>query len=672
MDNAYVGSINAISGQLFDTKRVEVLRGPQGTLFGRNATGGLIHYLSEDASKADFNGYVEASYGRYDDVSIEGAMGGSLSEGIRFRAAGRYQRADGYIKSSDAIPGVLEGSGQALGGKNGWAGRITTQFDLGPDATLNLWYKHSEDNNVDTGGYVFDNCDFQDNFYCSVDSAGLSNGSGGVINGITAEAASPWEHFGERRGFLNRTVNTVQGDFSWKLGEGMTLTSITNYSHLKKAYGEDGDAIPVLVINFDTGNTFKQFSQELRLAGESDRLRWQTGFYYLDMDIDGYITTRGAPVLGAAIGANGTAVDPAVAQTYLINSQNWSLFGQADYDLSDSLTLTLGARYSKDTKDIDYLAVLSDPTVAPDLTISSTPLFEAAVPGVSSISYGDWAARAVLTYKPNDDSIIFASWNRGIKGGNWALGSDVVAQDFKHGSETLNSFEAGFKTALAGRALRINGTLFHYLYDDYQAFAITGGVPSVTNSDAHSTGAELEMFWSPSDRFDAIFGATWQTSSVDKVQAAGEQFGPEFFPGAPDAQYCTNQGGFFFCDYPDDFVTDAKLPNAPKFSFNYLLRYNFNLAGGNVAAQFDGAWYDDQYLEVTNGRSSLQPSYNVSNVSLSWTDNNSGISLQGWIKNVFNEAYRAYTLNLGILGTTSYFAPPRTYGVTLRVPFGAN
>jgi iron complex outermembrane receptor protein len=117
-------------------------------------------------------------------------------------------------------------------------------------------------------------------------------------------------------------------------------------------------------------------------------------------------------------------------------------------------------------------------------------------------------------------------------------------------------------------------------------------------------------------------------------------------------------------------VTDAKLPNAPRFSLNYLLRYNFDLAGGNVAAQFDGAWYDDQYLEVTNGRSSLQPSYNVSNVSLSWTDDKSGVSLQGWVKNVFNTAYRAYTLNLGILGTTSYFAPPRTYGVTLRVPFG--
>ena len=670
MDNAYVGSINGISGQLFDTERVEVLRGPQGTLFGRNATGGLIHYLSRDASEDRLNGYAEVSFGRFNDASAEAAIGGALSDTVRVRAAGRWNIADGYIKSADAIPGVLNGSGQALGGKNGWAGRITTQIDLTPDFQLNLWYKHSEDNHVDTGGYVFDNCNYLANGYCEVDAAGLTNGSGGVINGITGAAASPWEHFGERVGFLDRTVNTVQGDFTWKLTDGLTLTSITNYMKLTKAYGEDGDAIPVLVINFDTGNTYKQFSQEVRLAGDSDRLRWQAGFYYLNMDIDGYITTRGAPVLGAAISTNGSAIDPSVAQTYKLKSKNWSVFGQADFDLSDQLTLTLGGRYSKDSKDMDYLAVLRDTAVAPDTTISSSPAFDLVVPGVNTISYGDWAARAALNFKVNPDTILFASWNRGIKGGNWSLGSDVIAEDFKHGPETLNSFEAGFKTALAGRSLRLNGTLFHYLYDDYQAFALTGGVPHVTNSNAHSTGAELEMFWSPSPRFDAILGGTWQVSSVDQVRGAGEQFGPEFFPGAPDAQYCTNQGGFFFCDYPQKFITDAKFPNAPRFSVNYLLRYNFDLGSANVAAQVDGAWYDDQYLEVTNGRASLQPAYNVTNASLSWTDNATNISVQGWVKNVFDTAYRAYTLNLGILGTTSYFAPPRTYGVTVRVPFG--
>ncbi|MWV27540.1 TonB-dependent receptor [Aurantiacibacter rhizosphaerae] len=670
-DNAYMGSINGVSGQIFDVERVEVLRGPQGTLFGRNATGGLIHYLSRQAEEDNLNGYIEASYGRFNDLSIEAAMGGGIAEGVRIRAAGRLEKADGYVisRDTDAAAGLV-GSGQDLGGKDGWAGRITMQFEVTPDLTANLWYKHAQDNDVDTGGYVFDNCDFLANGYCAVDDTGLGNGQGGVINGITGEPASPFENFGERRGYLDRNVDIYQADFEWDLGDALTLTSITNYTDLSKTYGEDGDAIPVLVINFDTTNDYRQFSHEMRLAGDTDFARWQVGGYYLDIDMDGSIKTQGAPVLGSALEVNGDAVDPAVFQTFGLSSRNWSVFGQADFLLTDTLTLTAGARYSQDDKSIDYTATLIDPAVADDFLIASSAAFETVVPGVNDIDYGDWAARVALSYEPNPDLLLFASWNRGIKGGNWSLGSDVVAEDFKHGAETLNSFEAGFKSTLANGDLRLNGTVFHYIFDDYQAFALTGGVPFVTNSDARSTGAEVEAYWSPTPQLNVVLGGTWQTSKVDQVRGPGEQFGPEFFPGAPDAQFCTNEGGFFFCDYPQDFITDAEFPNSPEFSLNYLFRYNFDLGGGELAAQVDGAWYADQYLEVTNGLSSLQEAYNVTNTSLMYTDDASGISAQLWMRNVFDKEYRAYTLNLGILGTTSFFAPPRTYGATLRIPFG--
>lgn len=672
MDNAYMGSINGVSGQLFDTERVEVLRGPQGTLFGRNATGGLIHYLSRDASDDAFNGYAETSYGRFDDFSIEGAVGGAIAQGVRFRVAGRYNKADGYIKSrdTDAANGLV-GSGQDLGGKDGWAGRINLQFDVTPDFLLNLWYKHSEDNRVATGGYVFENCDFEPNGYCHVNAAGLSDGRGGVINGITGEPASPYEHFGDRPGHLDRNVNIWQADFTWKLADGIELTSITNHTRLTKDYGEDGDALPVLVINFDTDVKYKQFSQEFRLSGETGRLKWQTGLYYLDMKLNGGVITAGAPVLGSALDLNGGFDNPAVIQSFLLDSKNWSIFGQVDYALTDQLNLIVGGRYSSDDKKMNYNAILTDPNFAPDTVLASSTGFDAAVPGVNKISYDDWAARVALEYKPTDDTLLFASWNRGIKGGNWSLATDIQPQNFKHGPETLNSFELGFKTAMLDRTLKINGTLFHYLYDNYQAFSLAGGTPQVTNSDARSTGAELEVFWSPSPRFDAILGATWQKSSVDEVPGAAQQAGPELFPGAPDAQYCVNQGGFFLCDFPQDVITKAKFPNAPRFSLNYLLRYNVDVPalGGNVALQVDGAWYDKQYLEVTNGPSSLQPSYNVTNASLAWKHDRTGIGLQAWVKNLFKEEYRLYTLNLGILGTTSVYAPPRTYGLTARLEF---
>ncbi|MWV28672.1 TonB-dependent receptor [Erythrobacter sp. GH3-10] len=676
-DNAYIASMNAVSGQLFDIKRVEVLRGPQGTLFGRNATGGLIHYLSEDASTDRLNGYVQGQYGRFNDWSLEGAVGGGLSEGFRFRAAARVEQADGYIKSRDTDAtalgfGVIPGSGQDLGGKDGWAARLNIQADLSPDATLNLWYKHSEDNSVATGGYVFENCIYLDNGFCDTNAAGLSDARNGVINAITAEPASPWEHFGERPGSLDRVMNSYQGQLDWDLG-GVELTSITNYLTMDKVYQEDGDALPFLIVNVDSTVDFRQFSQELRLAGETGLLSWQVGAYYLDMRYDGSHAVTGAPIYDLAIAGNGGFSVPKVDQQYLIDSENWSIFAQGDLELTDRLTLTLGGRYSKDNKAIDYANVLSDPTFAPQpdpIVLFTDKDLAATVPGVNREKYGDWAARVSLNFQATPDTLLFASWNRGIKGGNWSLSSNINAADFRHDPETLNSFEAGFKTTLLDGDLRLNGTAFHYIYDDYQAFSLAGGVPQVFNSDAHATGAELEAFWSPSPRFDAVFGGTWETSSVDSIPATGVQFGPELFPGAPDSEFCTNLGGVFRCDFPQANITDAELPNAPRFSLNYLLRYNVNVASGNVAAQVDGAWYDDQFLEVTNGLGSLQEAYNVTNVSLTYEHDDTGISLTAWARNVFDQEYRAYALNLGILGVTSIYAPPATYGATLRIPFG--
>ncbi|WP_417613360.1 TonB-dependent receptor [Parasphingorhabdus sp.] len=677
-DNAYIASMNAVSGQLFDIKRVEVLRGPQGTLFGRNATGGLIHYLSEDASSDEFNGYAEGQYGRFNDWSLEGAAGGQLAPGLRFRAAARIEKADGYIKSRDTLAPdgslIAPGSGQDLGGKDGWAARINLQADLSPDATLSLWYKHSEDNDVATGGYVFENCVYLDNGYCDTNAAGLSDDQNGVFNGVTSDPASPWEHFGERPGKLDRVMNSYQGQLDWDLGA-VQLTAITNYLTMNKSYSEDGDALPFQVVDVDTSIKFNQFSQELRLAGDTDWLKWQVGAYFLDMDYDGVHGVTGAPIYDLAVAGNGGFSIPTVNQLYKIKSKNWSIFAQGDFTLTDRLSLTLGGRFSKDNKSIDYVNVLSDPTFAPNpdpVVLFTDQDLAAVVPGVNREKYSDWAARVSLNFQATSDTLLFASWNRGIKGGNWSLSSNIAAADFRHRPETLNAFEAGFKTSLAGGSLRLNGTVFHYIYDDYQAFSLAGGVPHVFNSDAHATGAELEAFWSPSRNFDAVLGATWETSSVDSIPATDIQFGPEFFPGAPDSQYCTNLGGLFRCDFPQKTIQGAELPNTPRFSFNYLLRYNMDVGAGNLAAQVDGVWYDDQFLEVTNGLGSKQDAYNVTNASLTYRHEQTGISLTAWGRNIFNKAYRAYALNLGILGVTSIYAPPATYGATLRVPFGSN
>ncbi|MBO9707372.1 MAG: TonB-dependent receptor [Caulobacter sp.] len=665
VDDAYMGSINGLSGQLFDVQRLEVLRGPQGTLFGRNATGGLIQYFSTDASKSNFNGYATASYESYNRRTLEGAVGGPVSDHVRFRVAGRVVKADGYIKSQDALPGTFSGNGQDLGGENGWALRGTLQADLGERGKLDLWYKHSEDNHVATGGYVFDNCNLQANGYCTTDAAGLSNGSGGVINGITGAAASPFANFSNVAGYFDRKTDIYQANLKYDF-DGATLTAITNYTDLTKSYQEDGDALPIDLIVFRTNAHFKQFSQELRLSGDLPRFRWQAGAYYLNMDIKGDMVTIGSPALGAAVAAGLPGNNPVVNEKDHLTSKNWSVFGQTEYDLTDQLTLVTGLRYSKDNKHVDYKSVVADGGVSAPL--ASNEAFDAIAPGVDTISKGDVAARVTLNYKPDESTLLFASWNRGIKGGNFTLNPNVVASNFRHRPETLNAYELGAKWSNAGRTLRLNATAYHYDYKDYQTFAMPGGTPQVGNSDATATGAELEAVIRPISGLNISLGATWETSKVDAVQAAGSQYLTVLVPGSPAPQYCGDQGnGNYFCDYPVKIIKDAQLPNAPKYSLNYLARYDFDAFGGNLAAQIDGVWYDKQYLELTNGRSSLQPAYNVTNASLIWTAPDDRYTLELFAHNIFDKAYRAYALNMGPLGTTATYAKPETYGASISV-----
>jgi iron complex outermembrane recepter protein len=672
IDDGYIGSLNAVSGQMFDLKRVEVLRGPQGTLFGRNATGGLVHYLSQDASNEETNGYVEAEFGEFNRKGAEFALGGSLSDTVRARVSGRWSEMDGYIESVDTnLPGggglLFPGSGQDIGGNDGIALRATMQVDFSDALQGNFWVKYSEDNDVPTGGYVFENCPFQaapNDTLCQVDANGRAITNGGVID-LFGQQADVHEHYGEHPGILNREQTSFTARFDYAMDNDMEFTSITNYLAMDKFYDEDGDALAIPILTFQTFVDWTQFSQEFRLSGSSDNKRWQVGGYYLNMENDGGTSVSGAPgfgnilASGRLVAAGGVDTGLATAnpfngfegaigdQRYVLDSKNWSVFGQVDFDLSDRLTLTTGLRWSQDDKDIDLTIAYLD-NFNPVPVIIETDESRAAVnPGVNEIDYGDWAGRAALNYEVSDSTIIFGSINRGIKGGNWStgVGANVTAENFQHLEEILWSYEAGFKTEFENA--RFNGTVYVYDYEDYQAFSLAGGGPFVSNSDASSFGGELELFWYPTENWDVILGAAYIDSEVDRVEGALSVVGAGGAGSAAD-------------------ILNAEFPNAPALSFNYLFRYNMDMGAGNVAAQIDGVWNDDQFLEVTNGSGTVQKSYNVSNARLSFTDGSDRYSVTAWVRNFTDETYKQYSLDLGDLGATTYYAPPTTFGITGR------
>jgi iron complex outermembrane receptor protein len=426
VDDAYVSSMNAISGQIFDMKRVEVLRGPQGTLFGRNATGGLVHFLTRTAEESEVNGYVEASGASYSRRSIEAAIGGGFSDRVRGRIAGRWEQADGYVRA--VIP-----TARAVGGVDGYALRGALQFDAADDLKIDVLYKYSKDSDVPTGGYVVmpygdqnagyiptEWVDFTQNvifggdlnppvqyaswheataaiFFNPVDGFAPSDAAGLTI--FRGASPEPYTHYSDYRGSMDRAIHNGTVKLNWAAGP-IDVVSITNFMNLDKFYTEDGDGLPVTIIEFTTINNMRQWSEELRFSRNTERLRWQAGVYYLNINIDASARTVGAPVMNLAQSLidDGTITQigalPAVNQIYTLESKNWSVFAQGEYDLTDRDTLIAGLRWSQDNKHLLFRSLYQD-------GINNVPGFNlqqaivvAGGGDQDRVDYGDWGRPA--------------------------------------------------------------------------------------------------------------------------------------------------------------------------------------------------------------------------------------------------------------------------------------
>ncbi len=631
MDGAYVASMNAISTQLFDVDRIEVLRGPQGTLFGRNATGGLIHFLTRRPTETEANGYVEAGGGRFGTHSLEGAFGTAFSNRVRGRIAARWEKSDGYVEAGTAFGRTA--TGRTSNGANGFALRGMLQIDATDDVLVDLSASYSRDHDVPTGEYVVSLAGFNPNtglgaFHGAIDPA---NPAGGPVDFDRKPiTGSGWRHWSDENPYMNRTVKSATVQVTAKVGDGMEFVSITNGMKLYKFYIEDsGGGFGFFPYNPIT--SYDQWSQEVRLSGDKDRFRWTVGGYYLDMKWDTFQSVEGALILG------GTSNTQKMSTVGLLNSKNWSLFAQTEFDIAPRWTLVTGVRWSQDDKHLEMNRVYEDvPEGIPPTEIFN--IDNVPIAGIKDIDYGDWAARAQLNWKVQDQMLLYAAYNRGIKGGNWSLDplGAVANEGLKHRPEKLNAYEVGWKADLLHGTVRLNTAAFYYDYSDYQAFSLVGLTPQVTNSAATAHGGEIELTVAPTNGLDFNFGASFIHSEVAAV--------PDVFGGTVKAEF----------------------PNAPSISLNFLGRYEWPALQGRLSAMVDGRWNDDQYLEGTNSEVSFEPSYSVWNATLGYRTNDDRIGVSLYCKNFTNEQYRLYNLDLGLLGfIEQVFAPPRTYGVSV-------
>lgn len=625
IDEVYLSQMSSAGFQLFDMERVEILRGPQGTLFGRNATGGLAHYITR---KPDFetDGYAQITGGEYDQVKFEGAYGGAISENIAGRVSVATHHNSGYIENR-----IL---GDDINNANDYSGRGQLLFTPRDDLEILLNVRGSIQQ-IRTGFFehVVSNRDGELTPNEPSQVLGYNDNDGDVF-------AGDYDKFGHQ----DMHSFGASGTIKWEMSNGMKLTSITDYQEVERDYIEDSDASPIDGLNFYLSTDAEQFSQELRLNGETDRSRWVAGLYYLDIEVNDANGAEFPLALGYDGGATGNPLG--FDSPYTTETSSWSIFGQYEYDLTEKITGIAGVRYINESKDHEFTTNIV--AFVPGMTERNGNQNIFPDPAFGDVYRGDSedhmvSAKFQLDFRPNDDWLLYASFNRGVKGtgfnapfaGDNSFFTDSVME---YDSETLHAYETGFKSSLFGGLARFNATMFYYDYEDFQAFTIVGLTTNMVNSDASSLGAEFEIQATPFDGLDFLFGAAYLDNEVEP-------------PGAQDTVSV----------------------QSPKWNVNGLLRYGWDALGGRLAIQSDFQYRSEHYFSLTRAETVTEDGYVVANARISYTDSSERWTMALFVDNITDEEYLVQAFDLSgpnILGMTEhYFGRPRWIGGSVRFQF---
>jgi len=652
-DDSYASSINVASFPVFDLARVEVLRGPQGTLFGRNATGGAIQFVSNRPTR-DFEGYATATVGSYSQFIVEGALSGPFTDNVQARIAAISNTDDGYMES--VVAGVPDRGGNdhyAVRGQLAWQPSETTD--------LNLIVRYMKANKETQAGIYSQepacpNDQFQGEFTqpdqsCAFWGTGPGEGGTGYRNdAITpSRGGDPWKTAETQRSYVDREITGATLHFDWDIGE-LHLVSITDYQDATKFYLEGGDASPVDGVLFYQGSDLEQYSQEFRLSGETGSHTWVAGVY--GMKVDGEYTGKFAtPFYG---------YDPSVEMSQKTTS--YAIFAQDEWQFADAWKLIVGARYWSDEREGTYFGTAPEvPGLSAPVTIifnqnEVAPTGGSITPADAKNSFDGVTARVQLDWKPTDDLLLYASFNRGSKSGGYTFstgtpydpdGSLTIPRAFLEGmpfdEETLDAFELGAKTTL-GRSTTLNVAAFYYDYSDYQAFAQFGPVQTVINLDAETTGLEAELSSRPLEGLTLQVGASFLDTKVKNVPL-------------PDGVT----------------IEDHDLPQAPNFSGNALARYEFDLAGGTFGIQGDVQYSSEFCFTVLCAPVEQEDAYAVANARLSYESGSGRWGVAAFVNNLFEEKYRVYAFDSSLFAgvVAGVYARPRWYGLSATYRFGA-
>lgn len=673
VDDVYQAALPGLTFQLFDTERVEVLRGPQGTLYGRNATGGLIQFISRKPSDEP-EGFIDVEYSEFDSYKLEAAVGGPLGDNVRVRASFLANKSDGYVRNTF----LNEDANQA----DSIAGRLQFEFDLGVNTTLNLkgffadsntnapQYQHQASFGPDgTTNLPFCAGDVARDIYCYADTDG-DNYSGQY----------------DRRGVLEISARGIHATLNHDFG-GVQLSNITAWQKTEKRHQEDTDMGPFAAIEPTFTSEIDAFSNELRLSGEFSGGSWQLGGFYMDTKVvgandltlrwrgdfanlidsdpaafDGALTAFNGPIVndGTLVEAIGFDVD------YTQNTEVFAAFAQFEYEFTDTLKFIGGIRYTDESRDFDYInqapagGLLNNvlngvgETNYFSLRPGDTNGFAAALGagpadvvavGANIVNDSSFVGKATLNWTPNPDTLIYAGWSRGFKAGGFNAGfldqTDFVTSDqVKFNSETLDSYEVGIKWTAPNNVIRVNASAFYYDYKDFQALSFQGLSQFISNGDATFYGGEIEVGLRPFDGLDAQFAASFLNTDVDGAVSQGA------------------------------IINNRNAVLAPEFTANGFVRYGQPVGNGELSGTVSFNYQGSHFFDITNSDLSRESGYVVFDARIAY-QHESGLEFSLFGKNIFDKEYRVYTFDFtGAAGfNQQFFAPPQWFGVGAKYSF---
>ena len=645
--------------QLFDLERIEVLKGPQGILYGRNTTGGAINFVAVKPTDTP-DGYLKVDYGTFQEGRVEAAYGNAISENLTGRIAFSYDFGGGYIKNRF--------TGDDLHARNKGAARVLLEWTPSAQTSV-LFNVHGGVDRSDAGVYQQQGL---------LDPAGLAPlpvfllpQCGPLVAGENFDFGSTPGQCVNPFGYFDADNDLFAGDYDlepdqeddfigasvtvdWGINDNYTFISISAFESYNRFAQGDIDSSPLPLVHTNFADSIEQFTEELRLNYSSDRLYWVGGLYYSYDKVESSNDD-------ACLDDNPGAVFPVFCtfgdfrQNLQQRSNAAAIFLHSEYLLGDNWNLTLGGRYSYEDKDFDLELNAQDLF----LLISGGSFAGPVLNPVDNASFNSFSWKVGLDKKVSEDLLLYGLVSEGFKTGGFpgAFSFGGPEQALPFDDESLLAYEVGFKSTSRGSRLRFSGAAFYYDYQDVQLFSLFTSAAGASiqrlnnGGNAEILGVEAELIYLPTDAWELSANVGWLDHELKDFQVDPMQPSVPGIPGPADAN-------------------GNMLANTPDVNFTGAVKYVLSLDDGDVAFRAGFHYQSDVFFETFNRPFLSEDGYWLVDASVNYTFVDGKYEFGIWGQNIFDEERLTLGFPFEVSGLNFVLAnQPRRYGVSFRYNF---